>query len=491
MDLQNITRETIEKVSAGILQGTKDGSLRKAIDTTTGIKGYGLEGPVLQLVPLLTALRASIPRRVKAGTDSVRNRYITALSQPKPTIAKDAAGPLFTTTTEERVYSYKVMGLRGQVGRDAEAEAQGFDSALAIETTNCLLGQQKLEEIYVIGGNITALAAPAGHVAAERDAKGTIANVTLYVQIAAITIPAYNRTAVDMPLDYDGTDALLAGRSVLAADIDVTATGDGVGPLSTEINTGAMTGTDNGVKITWTPVPKAGAYLIYAGTTTGAANLKLNAIVTQTSITLSSLATGGVAASTHVATSADALAWDGILATSVDNGGYVKYVNGKLTGSNGEVLEIQDAFAYLWRRSKVGRFRILVSGDESRILTRLGIAQNIMNIVVGSSADGRTQIVMGGHVGEIINSVSSQRCPVEVMPWLPPGTVLILPMEVPYNNANISAPFDMIFAHDAERWDYYPTPTTGRVYGFDITEEGVLRNRFPAGCGVLTNIFKG
>lgn len=491
MNLQQITQETIEKVSAAILVGTKDGTLRKAIDTTTGLKGVNLEGPAHQLVPLMTALRQSIPRITKAGSSAIDWKQITKLSQPKPTVAKGAAGPLFTTTVVSKTAAYKVLALGGRVDREAEAESQGFDPALAKETTNTLLGLMKLEEIYLIGGNITALAAPAGHAAAEVNAVGTIGAVTAYLKIAAITVPAYNRTSIDVPADYDGTHAKLAGRSVLAADIDVAVTGDGVGPLSTEINTGAMTGTDNGVKITWTAVPKAAAYLVFVGTATGDTNLKLEAIVTQTSITLTSLAAGGLLASTLVATSADALAYDGILPSSVDGGAYVKYVAGKLTGTAGEVLEIQDAFAALWRTAKVGRFRVLVSGDDSRVLTRLGISQNALNIVVGAGPEGRIDIVMGGHVGRIMNSISGQMCAVEVMPWLPPGTILILPTEVPYNDAHINEPFDMVFAYDTERWDYGSTRSSGPIWDFDLRNEGVLRPKFPAGCAVLQNIFKG
>lgn len=494
MNLQQVTEQTLALAAKHVPKGwfpRAAGDIAKAIDTTTGVKGIDLQTGLDKLVPLMTALRQSIPRSVKAGASASTWKQITKLSMPKPTVAKGAGGPLFTTTVVEVTKSHKVLALGGRVDREAQGESETFESALQLETVNTLLGHQKLEEIYILGGNVTALAAPLNPAVAEVNAVGTIGAVAPFVKIAAITLPAFNRTVQNVPADYDGTHAKLAGTSILAADIDVTATGDGVGPLSAEATISAMTGTDNGVKITWDPVPNAVAYLVFVGTATGNTNLKLEAIVTQTSITLTSLAAGGLLASTLVATSADALSYDGIIASSIAGGAYVKYVNGKLTGTAGEVLELQDAFAALWRSGKLGKFRILVSGDDSRVLTRLGISQNSLNIVVGTGGDGRAQIVMGGHVGQIMNSISGAMCPVETMPWLAPGMILILPTEVPYNDAGITAPFDMRFVYDVERWDYASTRSSGPIWDFDIRNEGVLRPKFPGGCGVLANIFKG
>lgn len=490
-NVQQITRETLAKVQAALKGVNADPSLKKSITTATGVTGLNMEAGLHQIVPLLTALRQSIPRKTVPGSSAIQWKQLTALGFPDPATTKGAAGPLFTTTTASKSAAYKVVALRGQVDREAQAESETFEDARALEQANCLLGHQKLEEIQILGGNITALAAAANPAAVGTSTGGSIGAATYFAKVAPITIPAYNRTAQDTPLDYDGTDAKLAGVSHTSADIDVTASGNGIGPLSAEATTGALSGSTNKIKITWDPVPGAGAYLVFVGTVTGNANLKLEAIVTQSSVTLTSLGAGGLLASTLVDTSASTLHYDGILASTIAGGGYIKYVNGKLTGSNGEVLEIQDAFAYLWRTKKVGAFRILVAGDDQRTLTRLGISQNSLNIVVGADGSGRSMITMGGRVGKIMNSVSGFECPVEVMPWLPSGMIMILPLEMPYNSANVREPFDMVFAYDVEQWEYSSTPTTGPVWGFEMRCEGVLRPKFPAGCGILANIFKG
>ncbi len=493
MDLSQLTRQTLALVSKGLLAKSTSGKLQKSISVPTGLTGYILEPQVSQLVPLLSDFRQSIPRKTIAGSNILNYKQITALSTPKLSTAEGAAGALFTTTVAPKAETYKVMALRGQVTREAEAASKGFEPALAKETSNCLLNYMKIEEQYILGGNVTAYAAPTGVAVAERDAHGTIGAVTVYVQVAAISMPAFNRTVANLPADWDaGGDALLAG-SLAGVGLDITATGDGVGPLSTEVDSGAMTGTDNGARVSWTPIADAAAYLVFAGTTTGAANLKLEAVVTQANVTLTSLAGTGALASTLVATSADALSYDGILALVANGtGAYVQNIAAKLTGANGEIVEIQDAFQSLWQTAKLGEFRILVSGVDSRILTRLGVSQDSLRVVI-QAGDGtaREEIVQGVHVGYIMNAIRGTKCKVEVLPWLPPGMILILPTRIPYNDANLTDPFDMVFAYDVERWDYASTPTTGPVYPFETRSFGALANRFPAGCALLHNIFKG
>jgi len=229
------------------------------------------------------------------------------------------------------------------------------------------------------------------------------------------------------------------------------------------------------------------------GLTTGAANLTCEAVVTQCSVTLTSLATGGDAAD-EAATSADANSYDGIIPQLMASGSGATLTNvaGTLTGSSGEILELQDTFQAIWNTAKVGKFRIQVGGVDSRILTRLGIdAGGGPTIMVDPKGAARGQIMQGYHVGSVINAVTGDVCPVDVLPWLPSGMILVLPTEVPYNDANISAPIDYVCGYDWERWDYASTASTGPIFNFDTRTWGVLRVLFPGGCGVIYNIFKG
>lgn len=488
LNMQQVSQETIMLAQQSLLKAMKDGTLAKTINVATGLTGYILEAPAKQLVPLMSPFRQTIPRKVMAGSNAVNWKAITALSMPKATTTENAAGALFTTTVDPRSGTYKNVALRGQVSREAVAASEGFDPALAKETANTLLLAMKLEEIQMLGGNITALGGPASIAVTEVDGVGSIVNDQFFVNVRALTLAAANRISIDRPADYASNNALLAG----SARTSIDPASDGLGPVGTEANV-TTTGTDNGLKITWTPEPDAAAYAVYVGTTTGAANLECEAVVTQCSVTLTSLATGGDAAD-EAATSADTNSYDGIIQqmNASGSGAYIKDVAGTLTGTGGEVVQLQDAFAQIYNTAKIGKFRIQVSGQDSRILTRLGISAGAgPTIYVDPQGQGRTTMMQGYHVGSIVNATTGDVCPVDTLPWLPGGMILILPTEVPYNDANIPAPIDWVGGYDWERWDYASTPSTGPIFPFETRCWGVLRLLFPGGCGLLVNIFKG
>ncbi len=488
MNLQSVSQETIMLAQQSLLKAMQDGTLAKSIAVSTNLTGVVLEAPAKQLVPLQSPFRQTIPRLVKAGSNAVQWKAITALGMPKATTTEEAAGALFTTTVSPRSATYKNVALQGKVTREAVAASEGFDPALAKETANTLLLAMKMEEMQMLGGNITALAAPGSIVAAEANGLGSLAADTYYVNVRGMTLPAANRISIDRPADYTSSNALLAGTA--RASIDPAT--DGLGQVGSEANA-ALSGGSDALKITWAPVPGAVAYAVYVGLATGAANLTCEAVVTQTTVSLTSLATGGDAADEAVS-SADALSYDGILQQCQvgGSGSYLKNVNAVLTGANGEILELQDAFQSIYDTAKVGKFRIQVGGFDSRILTRMGIAAGAgPTIFVNPQGSERAALMQGYHVGSVINAVTGDLCPVDVLPWLPGGTIMILPTEVPYPDANVPAPIDWVGGFDWERWDYASTPSTGPIFNFETRSWGVLRVLLTGGCGIIYNIFKG
>ncbi len=486
--LQMLSEETRGVLLKMIGDAGSNPALRKAIDTTTGLTGVSLEAPAKQLVPLMADFTRSIPRTVRDGATASQWKAITSLSMPKFSTTEAAASPAFTTTVAAKSAGYKVHGLRGQVTREAVAASAGFDPALAKETANCLLLAIKVQEMYQLGGNITALATPGAPTLSEQNGLGSLAAATYSVRIAALTLPAANRVTIQRPVDYDGTNAFLDG--VAQANLDPSS--DGVTVVGAETSL-ALAGGGDALKVTWAAVPGAAAYGVFVGIAAGAANLKLEAVVTQTSVTFKTLATTGQIGTGPAGTSADANTYDGIIAQLVaaGSGAYVKNLNAKLTGANGEIVEIQDAFAQMYDNAKLGGYRLLVGGQDKRLLTRLGYSQDSAQVVVSSNPSDKAGYVIGTSARTIVNAVSGIDCPIEVLPWIPGGMIIFLPTSIPYTEANAEAAFDMAMGYDWERWDYSSTTSTGPVYPFEVRSYGVLRGIFPGGCGVVYNIFKG
>lgn len=489
LNLEEITRQTSDEVFKAILAGSKDGSLRKALAVSDGLIGYNLEAPAKQFAPLMSDFSKSIPVKVRPGSDSINWKIITALSSPKMTTTEQASGSLFTTTVAAKVASFKHIALRGKVTRAAVAASQGFDNALAKETGNTLLNAMKLNEQYLLGGNITALATPgAPTLTSVAVTGGAFPATAIFCRIAALTVAAANRVAIDRPGAFGATDGLLAPRAVTPVDVGT----DGV---TVSGASGTVTPTvNNGVRITWAPVAGAAAYAVYVGIANDA-TVACQCIVTQCNVTLLSGAAAGQAASALTGTSADANSFDGIIPQlfAAGSGAYLKNVAGKLTGdaTTGEIPELQDAFASIWDNAKIGKHRVLVAGQEARSLSARTAVANALNIVVSPESSGRISMTQGGRIGAVINSQTGDVCSVETLPWLPGGMVLILPTEIPYVDANQETPFDVVAAFDWERWDYASTSSTGPIYEFDIRYWGLLRAVFTGGCGVLHNVFKG
>jgi len=522
--MQALTSDTINKVSGDLLALAQAGKLQKALDVTTGLYGYSLAEPAKQLVPLAAASYGLIPRKVINDANSHNWKDILAISSPDPfnltnagaiiTAGQPGSGAQFSTTgnlVTPRAVNFKPFAIGGQVDLESIKASQGFDPALAKETTNTLLLAIKLMWQAYLFGNVTDIGAQSvtgATVAIVASPVGSLqpSTTTYFVRIVPLTGMAANRIFVDVPgfTDANGASAL-AGRAVPAGGVNsnlqvVAGSGQGVGVISAEFNSGAVTGANQSLKITWPATPGAVAYAVFVGTTTGSANLKCECVVGQTQVTLTSLAGTGIVGTAAELPGADetgnARHFDGLLAqllvSSGAQGAYVKNVNAALGGSATvpEVTQFQDAFAAIFQKTKLKKFRLLIGGAVQRSLTAKGILSNSMQIFASPDANGRVNMSVGASVGEIINAIGGFRCPVEVDDWIPPGTAFILPMEIPYPMANTTPMgLEWVGNYDFLRFDYYPTRADGPITPFDERCNGALAVYFSGGMGVLYNIW--
>lgn len=522
--MQQLTQDTINKVAGDLLSLAQAGKLQKALDVTTGLYGFSLAEPAKQLVPLAAASYGLIPRKVINDANSHNWKDILAISNPDPfnltnagaiiTAGQPGSGAQFSTTgnlVTPRTVNFKPFAIGGQVDLESIKASQGFDPALAKETTNTLLLAIKLMWQSYLFGNVTdfagALPTPTGALADVTTVGSLSPAAQVYsLRIVALTGMAANRVQIDVPAFTNSFgESVLAGRAVpvggVNANLQVLAgSGQGVSASSPEGATAALTGTNRCLRITWAAVPGAAAYAVFVGLTAGAANCKCECVVGQNQVTLSSLAGTGIAANAAEIPVTDetgnARHFDGLLAqllvSSGAQGAYVKNVAAALGGSATvpEVTQFQDAFAAIFTKTKLKRFRILTGGAVQRSLTAKGILSNAMQIMASPDPAGRMNMTIGASVGEIINAIGGFRCPVEVDDWIPPGIAFILPMEIPYPMANTTPMgLEWVGNYDFLRFDYYPTRADGPITPFDERCNGALAVYFSGGMGVLYNIW--
>lgn len=487
--LEQITKDTLDRVAQAVKGAMNDPQVIRSLAVSDGLVGLQLEAPAKQLVALMSPFRQKVGRKGQPGSNAIQWKAITAVKQnAKFSTQEGAAANAIATTVVSKSATFKVVGTRGKVTREAIAHSKNFDDALAKETANTLLLAMKLEEQAILGGNVTALGALTGLAVAVITGGGALAaDATGYnVRVAPITLMAANRETIDRPALYDGTHANLATGAKTGAN----PASDGWGAAAARVTSAAVSLNDR-IKITWTAVTGAAAYAVFIGKNT---TETLACIVTQTSVTVTAQAAGGDALAKADSSSADALIYDGMVPLiNADASSYKKVLANKFSTSGGEIVEIQDMFQGIWDSGKIDDLTLLVSGVDSRTLSRLlTAAGGGPTIFVSTGDEGpRGSMTQGYHVGYIINQVTGKRCTVEVLPWLPGGTIIALPNSIPYPDANISAPFEIATSYDWERIDYAATTSTGPVTEFDIRAEEVLKDHFPAGCGIISNIFAG
>ena len=497
LNLEALSAETRDKLLEAVKKSLAGPPIEKAITAATGVTGLNMEAPIQQAVVLMAPFRQRIGRKVGAGADNIQWKQITAVVQnAKFSTTETAATNPISYTKVDKSATFKEVGCRGSVTRKAVAHGTGYDDVRARESTNTSLLALKLEEQCIIGGNITALAAPAAPVVTVVDAAGTVPAAAggYDVRIVAITLMAANRISMDRPAalgsgtaPLGATDAPLAGNGRAGANPNPAT--DGFSAQGASTTSGAAAGNDDALRITWAPVSGAAAYAVYVIASGGA--LKLEAIVTQCNVTLTSLAGTG-AAIVAGDSSADTNIFDGMIALTMANASaYKRNVNGPLTATNGRINQISAAFFALWDSGKIDEFEILIGGPDADSLSALLLAAGggpTIFVGPGPAESGRLDVMFGYHVGWIVNPVTGKRCRVNVLPYMPGGMILFMPAVIPYPQAGFSVPFELGTSYGWEQIDYAKTVAGGPVDEFDIREEVVLKDYFPAGMGVLYNI---
>lgn len=490
-----ITQKTLSDAIQAYKSTLEMPESKKAVTTATGLTGITLESPAKSLVPFLSPFRQKIPRTTQPGSTGPQWKSITAVNFPKFSALESVAARQHTLTVTPRTTTFKEVGLGDSVTRKAVAEAQGFDDVKARAVNTVLLNSMRLEEIAILGGNITALATPGAPVVTVVDGGGTVpaAAAGYDVRIAALTLFGANRVTIDRPAalgsgtaPLGATDAPLAGNGHGGAAVDPES--DGVTVAGTLTTSAAAAGNNDALRITWAPVNGAAAYAVYVIANGGTP--KLEAIVTQCNVTLTSLAGTGALSTALTGTSADSAIFNGIIPLIfADANAYVKNLAGKLNGTGGEITEIQDAFASVWDKAKIGEFDILVGGFDQRTLNRLSIAAGGgPTIFVDPAGPNRLDLMQGYHVGSIVNGTTGDKCNVQTLPWLPSGMIIGLPTKIPYPNAEIQTPFELAASYGWVQIDYATSKADGPVANFEVREDAVLKDYFTLGCFLIHNI---
>lgn len=473
-----ISQETFDLAKAALAKATTTGLL-----VATALQAYDLEAPSKKLYPVLTPLRNSIARLGGIGT-ATHYKAITAINvgNLSAAVAEAARNSYIQYTEVDVTLAYKSFGLDGKVSDEAVAMAQGFEDARALSSMAVLQSVMMEEEKLILGG--------AGSV----NALGTCGTVTTSASSTGGLLPTLTYDVICVALGYFGW----RNSSATALTIP-TGTGSGHSIKSATATQAVTLGQHLFASVA--AINGAFAYAWFIGAS-GAA--KLEAITTINSLDFSTALVGtGLAVSTAGLASDESLnslAFDGILPQLLasGSGAYVKVMatgtagtGSTLTGDGaGGIVEIDTMLKTMFDTAKIGPAKIYCSTQELQNITKkviAGGAAPIMRLNVESGGAQNT-IQGGARVGSYLNKNTQTVIPIEVHPYMAPGTILAVCDALPYPNANVPNVMVMRMVREYQDLDF---ARVLRQFEHGVYAMGALEIYFPAGFGIITNIANG
>lgn len=474
--LARLNKLTVEALNGPRQQVQRTVSNNTGVTTGLGLVGLPLAAPAQLLYPVPTPLRNMVTRRTVGGIN-FQVRQITGINTASlwPSVAEGIRNSVSKFNESDKTYTFKSFGKENLLtqealfgGNSAITAGQNFDPR-AFATLACLQDTMLGEELLDLGGNYTALGAPAGLAAAGTQAAastGTLStNTAYYFKVTALTLQGYAAGATG----HASADAL--GESTDAGAVTVTTAVSGAGSDS--------------VSLTWTALPGAVAYNVYAYSTSGARY--------HSTVTVNKAVVKALGSSTNVPNSADktgtATDYPGLIYQCSVGSGYYKSADGAAftSDSTQNVAELDAMFKSLWDSKKVSPDVLFVNSADAKAIDK---------IVLGSSAPvarinlqmGESSITGGISVGGVKNRYYGDKViPVKVHPNLPAGTVLApcFSLGEYYPQANVPQNIVKVLSFDYTRQDF---AMVQRQEEFGVYAAGALVVYAPFACGVIANL---
>lgn len=478
----DITQETIDEYQADIT---------RAITTSTGFTPYILEKPAKQIWPVEAPLLKLTPRVMGLGGPIEHWIAVTSVfnSGGPFSLAHLGATGDGSTTIDQPTYvlanyqnTYQTIALYNSVTFQAQWRGRALEGDLLARRRMELLYALKLvEEMWLISGS-SKLWSPAAPLLSTATTGGSIAAATNWIQVTAV--------------NANGETTPSAAAKVVT------------------------TGTTSTITLTFSGVPFATSYNVYAGTgasqPANGAMWKQSATVSQPtdpmsmSVTVTLTAALATSGTNPPASNTATTVLIGGASSMFDGAQSLCYLNpstlsGASVGEQGEgaviiqpaastgLLALSDIQMLFRKQYSYARARpeyLFCSPIEAVTIDNLvGTSSNYRVVVDGAQPNSVGKVVAGQKVTTILNQTTGDEVKVITLPYLPQGTIMAGSFSIPWPMPGLDmAPFRLMVNQDYYSLDYPPSQSNPQTFGFGDFVDETLVNQYIGGWALLNGI---
>lgn len=479
------------------MAGANPATIEKSITTGTGLVAYDLQAPAKNLYPVNTPLIRSLPRTGGVGT-ATNWKAVTGLTgsgfDATGWVPEGQRAGQMSYSTSSRSAAYATIGEEDQATWEAISAGRTFEDVQASMTTRLLQKMMLKEEMAVLAGNASlALGTPASPSLSAAGTGATLPALTYSVIVVALTLEGYRNSSL--------ATGVATTKTVTGAD-GKTFTING-GSSAPSVNATQAVTLGQTLSATVAPIQGAVAYAWYVGAA-GAETLQavtgLNSATFATPLAASRQAASAVTADC----SANATGFDGLLTTALKagSGAYVKTlatgvagVGTTLTSSgHGSVNEIDAMLQGLWDAYQVSPTVLWVNSQQLKDIAAKVLSSGSAPLLqyFQRPADGEVRMTAGAGIDFYFNPFlnGGMRIPIQIHPFVPPGTILAYAADLPLQYQSNETPN---VAEVRVRRDYYQIdwPVTTRAQMVGVYAEETLAVYAPFAMAAITNIAAG
>ncbi len=516
-NLSGLTQETLDQMREPMLKAVTTSGYTTAL----GLVGFELSAPSKFLVSILSPFRNRITRKMaQVGSKNANWRAITAVNagNASPFVGFGTAGAVLQTTEQDYFAPYQPIAHGDTVQMDAQVLARGFEDLRASSGSRLLWATMVSEDKMLLGGQAFALQTPGTPTVTTATTGGAIAQTTaVHFRVCVRTIEGYYYNLSTA----DGTAAgtVAGGGGVASADGTATTATDG---LSTHTASATVASVAGAVVYDWYAGADTTHYYFVGSTSTNVSPTitalpsadATNPTVGLPRLTKARAGANAAIGATFVDTTADANAFNGLLAscvadinstgtqvthgTSTSSGAYFASLDGAtLTGSNGTITQIDAALLSIYNNFQISPTRMYMNTQQHYDVSNKMIATGTFSTFLqGEDMQFRQGATGGIFLTKYINKAANgYPIEMETEPNLPPGVIVLISEVIPFPGSEVNAVFEVETQMEYTQLEYAMSRSTGTTGGprYDVEVRAIetFKNMYPAGCAVLHNVAAG